>query len=682
MGVERISTIFFFREERLMQIHASHPDGGNALDQAGYRGRSQQWPNLSMYYRGRTLLANVAHRAQMNAVRSIPFPFRFFLLVVIPVLCALPSKIAHAQSCGAEGQRACCVGEAAFGPCRSGLTEFPSPNAGRCGGFNPLGVQSSGICRQVTPCGGSGQRACCVGESSFGACQRGLFEAPQANSGQCAGALPGVQSSGICRPLTPCGGLGERACCVGESSFGACQRGLAEQPRANSGQCAGALPGIQSSGICTAVSPCGGLGERACCVGESSFGACLSGLVEVPRANSGQCAGAWPGIQSSGVCESVCGAEGQPPCRNGPDLPRCNAGLTNFRNTCVKSGQCGGRGQRPCTDMEAKPACKGAQLEIDGICQLPFDRKITILSNEGISTSSPFRFARARSRQSVIVTPINGMIEFDATDATFVRRRGLADRNCVSFESFRFPGRFLTAADNGSTISLEQRQFLEWPARSKNPFPTRATFCLRIPKGSVAPAYEAMGRPNFFLGATSSSLTLVQLSGSQSQGTNTLVQIEEWLGVANLALRYRGEILNAVENEGLLVVPILGECSPMLTLADVQDRLLGKPPRRAEVGVILDNVAKGAPPLSSRVVFQAAQTQIGTRLAPLLTLHLVLPQDQPAITTPSFLDPAGTSLEPWRFKLVAKIGRSLLPCEGEWADEDAKKVLRQQNVIP
>lgn len=596
------------------------------------------------------------------------FPARLRTLVVASVLCALPSGVAHAQTCGGEGQRACCVGEAAFGPCRTGLAEFPSANSGRCGGFNPLGVQSSGVCRQVLPCGGSGQRACCVGESSFGACQSGLFEAPQANSGQCAGALPGVQSSGICRPLTPCGGIGERACCFGESSFGACQRGLAEQPRANSGQCAGALPGVQSSGMCTAVAPCGGVGQRACCVGESSFGACLSGLVEVPRANSGQCAGAWPGIQSSGVCESVCGAEGQPPCRNGPETPRCDAGLTNFRNTCVKSGQCGARGQRPCTDVEAKPACKDAQLEIDGICQLPFDRKITILSNEGLYTTAPYRFVRAPSRQNVIVAPINGMIEFDATDATFVRRRGLADRNCVSFESLRYPGRFLTAADAGSTITLQQRQFVEWPGRNKNPFTTRATFCLRIPKGAVAPAYEAMGRPNSFLAALTGALTLVELAGSQSQETNAFAQIEERLGVATLALMYRGEKLNAVERDGLLVVPLLGACSPKLTMADVQDSLVGKPPRRTQISVLLDNIDKGAPLFSKRLVTQTAQTQIGTRVAPLLTLHLELPKDRPA--------------SPRIWELVAKIGRSLLPCDGEWADEDVKRVLRQQKIIP
>ncbi len=129
-------------------------------------------------------------------------------------------------ACGGDGQRACCLLESDFGACRSGHSEVPSPNAGLCGGGNAFGIQSSGVCVADTPCGGADERACCVGESSFGACQPWLAEERLPNAGQCSRSLPGIQSSGVCRPV-PCGAEHELACTPAQNAQ-RCQPHLAE----------------------------------------------------------------------------------------------------------------------------------------------------------------------------------------------------------------------------------------------------------------------------------------------------------------------------------------------------------------------------------------------------------------------------------------------------------------------
>ncbi|RIL06395.1 MAG: hypothetical protein DCC71_07020, partial [Proteobacteria bacterium] len=258
-------------------------------------------------------------------------------------------------ACGGQGQRACCVGEA-VSACQSGLTQIPQPNSGYCGN-SASGLQSSGICQVVTACGGAGQRACCLGEAGFGACQSGLVQVPQPNSGQCGNFGPGIQSSGICQVVTACGGQGQRACCVGEAGFGACQSGLVQVPQPNSGYCGNSSTGIQSSGICQVVTACGGAGQRACCVGEAGFGACAAGLTETPQSNTGQCGNFAPGIQSSGYCTPIgpCGAKGQRACCVG-EGPSCQAGLVEVPGC---SGDCtcgqGFASSGMCTVIESIP---------------------------------------------------------------------------------------------------------------------------------------------------------------------------------------------------------------------------------------------------------------------------------------------------------------------------------------
>jgi microsomal dipeptidase-like Zn-dependent dipeptidase len=176
--------------------------------------------------------------------------------------------------------------------CQPGLVQLPAPNSGQCGNQAP-GIQSSGVCKPIAPCGGNGQRACCVGEGA--ACQAGLVQLPAPNSGQCGNQAPGIQSGGVCKPITPCGGEDQRACCVGEGAT--CQAGLAQVRTPNSGQCGNLAPGVQSDGVCRRVTACGGRGERACTVLEPKPG-CNPGLVEIAGC-TGECFG------SSGTCADL-----------------------------------------------------------------------------------------------------------------------------------------------------------------------------------------------------------------------------------------------------------------------------------------------------------------------------------------------------------------------------------------
>lgn len=287
------------------------------------------------------------------------------------------------SACGGLGQRACCAGEAGFGACQSPLVQIPQPNSGLCGN-TVFGIQSNGICAAITPCGGVDQRGCCIGEAGFGECQAGLTPVQQINSGQCANSLPGIQSSSVCKVVTACGGAGQRACCLGEAGFGACQAGLVELPQANSGQCGNGLPGVQSSGVCAAITACGGEGQRACCLGEAGFGACQAGLTELPQPNAGQCGNSIPGIQSNGVCGfvSACGAEGQRACCVAEAASSCQAGLVELpqansgqcgnsipgiqsSGVCAAITPCGGQGQRACCIGEAGfGACQSPLVEL------------------------------------------------------------------------------------------------------------------------------------------------------------------------------------------------------------------------------------------------------------------------------------------------------------------------------
>ena len=100
------------------------------------------------------------------------------------------------------------------------------------------------------------------------------------NSGYCGNGVLGSQSNGVCGVVSACGAVGQRACCVGESTD-ACQSGLVELTQPNSGYCRNGVLGSQSDGVCGVVSACGGQGERACCALEAAFGAWEAATAEV-----------------------------------------------------------------------------------------------------------------------------------------------------------------------------------------------------------------------------------------------------------------------------------------------------------------------------------------------------------------------------------------------------------------
>src|SRR5205814_510417 len=134
------------------------------------------------------------------------------------------------KPCGGEGQRACCAFERSQGACDGGLEE-KSGCSGDCRCGNNL-LSSSGTCRRrppppvIEPCGGEGQRACCLGERSQGACDGGLTETGGC-IGNCRCGRSAVSSIGTCRRITACGKEGERACCKLERAS-ACDAGTVE----------------------------------------------------------------------------------------------------------------------------------------------------------------------------------------------------------------------------------------------------------------------------------------------------------------------------------------------------------------------------------------------------------------------------------------------------------------------
>jgi hypothetical protein len=132
----------------------------------------------------------------------------------------------------------------------------------------------------------------------------------------------------------------------------------------------------------------------------------------------------------------------------------------------------------------------------------PFGSKMALLAHEGYGTLGPYQYVRVRSDGSVYIAPIDGMTETDATDAEFKKVNGLSDNACFSFESTKYPGRFLHHA-NGE-IRLDSRPWNRWFFS----FNDSATFCLRIPKGGASEGYESFDMKDHFFRAEGSALVL------------------------------------------------------------------------------------------------------------------------------------------------------------------------------
>jgi microsomal dipeptidase-like Zn-dependent dipeptidase len=265
------------------------------------------------------------------------------LLLVWMGLVASP---AAASPCGDPGQRACCNGAGEFSNCGTACNSRAKSVAGcsgdcQCGGSL---LPALDHCEAVSPpCGGDGQRGCCVGlaESCTGACP-GLTEV-NGCSGDCG------CSNSHCRQATPCGGDGQRACCGGELiNARSCADGNVEVSGCT-GDCfcgGSANPlSIDSSGHCIAVSHCGGDGERACCVLTAEFATNSAATV--------------------GLCESgkfpVPGCEGDCQCGG----PTAVSGV-NSLDTCITVTACGGANQRACCVSERPNPCDDGLQKIPG----------------------------------------------------------------------------------------------------------------------------------------------------------------------------------------------------------------------------------------------------------------------------------------------------------------------------
>jgi hypothetical protein len=128
---------------------------------------------------------------------------------------------------------------------------------------------------------------------------------------------------------TACGGVGQRACCVGER-IPSCNSGLHEVMGCTGEcTCGGINPfGIANSiGHCEANPPpptitaCGGAGQRACCVIER-IPSCNTGLHEVLGCTGNcTCGGPNPGglVKSIGHCAAQCAAP--------PTITNCQTAL-------------------------------------------------------------------------------------------------------------------------------------------------------------------------------------------------------------------------------------------------------------------------------------------------------------------------------------------------------------------
>lgn len=225
---------------------------------------------------------------------------------------ALPGR-ASAAPCGGKNQRACCVGEGRAcdkgfheepgcrGDCKCGNSVFSS--AGRCRADKK--ADSSPLERPgIEPCGGPDQRACCVGERNGPSCNDGLREVVGCKGDCRCGGVSLADSSGTCRRVAPCGGKGQRACCVGERAGGACDPGLAEKDGCKGNCLCGGASLVESSGTCQPAVACGGVGQRACCAGEREGTSCDAGLIEIPGCQGDcRCGAGVAKASASGTCQ-------------------------------------------------------------------------------------------------------------------------------------------------------------------------------------------------------------------------------------------------------------------------------------------------------------------------------------------------------------------------------------------
>lgn len=119
--------------------------------------------------------------------------------------------------------------------------------------------------------------------------------------------------------LPPCGGFGQRGCCLPERT---CQDGLAEADGCF-GECG------CSTGTCMPIAPCGGEGQRICC-GLEALAPCQPGLTAYDGCN-GNCRCGGPLAAGTNLATGTCGR---------PDLPMIAEPSTNASSQSPASRVC------------------------------------------------------------------------------------------------------------------------------------------------------------------------------------------------------------------------------------------------------------------------------------------------------------------------------------------------------
>jgi len=123
----------------------------------------------------------------------------------------------------------------------------------------------------------------------------------------------------------------------------------------------------------------------------------------------------------------------------------------------------------------------------------------TLLGNE--------TFVRTNGTE-VYLAPIDGMNEWDVEDTHFRKVAGLSDSNCVSFESLKFPGRFLRHQND--RLTLAGSGFV--PSFFNFSFNADATFCAHASSGTPTNyAYESVNKRGYYIQKSGSELVLSQL---------------------------------------------------------------------------------------------------------------------------------------------------------------------------
>lgn len=135
----------------------------------------------------------------------------------------------------------------------------------------------------------------------------------------------------------------------------------------------------------------------------------------------------------------------------------------------------------------------------------------TILSLD--SLAAPLSFVRLNGDSTVYLGPIDYLNETDVTDTHFKKVQGRSDSRCVSFESMKYPGRFLR--HEHYEIKLHAPQW-SWS------YDADATFCEKARDGYIGTVvrYESVNFPGYYITHSGSGLILADEETTYGTGTH------------------------------------------------------------------------------------------------------------------------------------------------------------------